>query len=797
VGGNSRGANQSGGSRRDNRGQAREFAEAGGEYLHFTLYKENKDTMDAVNTIARLLKVKASNFGFAGTKDRRAGTVQRISVFRQKSANLVWLNTRIPNIKVGDFAYTKEPLQLGQHGGNEFVITLKSCQPLGGDNCSLAQRMKMIQQAVECGLAYLKHNGYINYYGLQRFGTYTIGTHLLGMKILKGDYEGFIEDVLHVDDDLIKEIMSTAPQVHGAGKDFQNNRDDQNRARAITTWKTTKNASQALEFMPKRFSSETAIIRHLGRNPKDFTGAVLSITRGMRMMYVHAYQSYVWNFAATRRWSKYGAKVIEGDLVLVTGSRRRDRSDDDEVNPYDDNDDDNVYAQAHAVSAAEVASGKYTIFDVVLPTPGYDISYPRNEIGKFYVEFMGKPENGSLDPYEMRRKQREFSLSGNYRPLIGRLIGRPEYAVRAYHDDTEQMYPTDLDYALHKKNAEKRAKAAEYLAATTHTDPSVNRWAHFSQNPATYDNAMATERRRKADQEPPSDGGIPVTNETWVQTGVDGSAKRVKVARHHQQIENQANNGAPTPFPGLDVDMPEKVANHTPFPVGNGAPLTDDTKEASPPPVIFTDGPFPMIPFPKGASTTGARGVSDAYYEAIGRIPYAGPLPPGFKMDSEVGEVPQEPETKPQQTGMDYLRQLLHGHTNTADNQAASGSAPEATTQAPDAMNWYGQNMPKVPSGTATPNDGQTNDGSMALVKAEEPGNGQSDAEVVNGIPVPKLRMASDNPLSLMGAGTDEVSIAPAADKIAVILKFQLKASNYATIVLRELMGTTVEELAL
>jgi tRNA pseudouridine13 synthase len=112
-------------------------------------------------------------------------------------------------------------------------------------------------------------------------------------------------------------------------------------------------------------------------------------------------------------------------------------------------------------------------------------------------------------------------------------------------------------------------------------------------------------------------------------------------------------------------------------------------------------------------------------------------------------------------------------------------------------MNWYGQNMPKVPSGTATPNDGQTNDGSMALVKAEEPGNGQSDAEVVNGIPVPKLRMASDNPLSLMGAGTDEVSIAPAADKIAVILKFQLKASNYATIVLRELMGTTVEELAL
>jgi hypothetical protein len=46
------------------------------------------------------------------------------------------------------------------------------------------------------------------------------------MKILKGDYKGFIEDVLYIDDNLIKEIISTAPQVYGATKDLQNNRDD-------------------------------------------------------------------------------------------------------------------------------------------------------------------------------------------------------------------------------------------------------------------------------------------------------------------------------------------------------------------------------------------------------------------------------------------------------------------------------------------------------------------------------------------------------------------------------------------
>jgi tRNA pseudouridine13 synthase len=797
---NSRAASQNWG-RRDNsrRDQAREFGELGGEYLHFTLYKENKDTMDAVNTIARLLKIKASNFGFAGTKDRRAGTVQRISVYRQKASNLIWLNTRIPNVKVGDFAYSKEPLQLGQHGGNEFVITLKNCQPLGGDNCSLPQRMKMIQQAVECGLAYLKHHGYINYYGLQRFGTYTIGTHLLGMKILKGDYEGFIEDILHVDDDLLKEVLSNTPHHYGPGKDFQNSRDDHNRARGITTWKATKNAEKALEFLPKRFSSETAIIRHLGKNPKDFTGAVLSITRGMRMMYVHAYQSYVWNFVATRRWSKYGAKVIEGDLVLVTGTRRRDRSEDDEFNPYDDNDDDNIYAQAHAVTAAEVAEGKYSIFDVVLPTPGYDVSYPRNEIGQYYVEFMGKPENGALSPFDMRRKQREFSLSGNYRPLLGRLIGDPQYAVRAYREDTEQMYPTDLDYALHKKNAEKLAKAIAQMQPLPAVDPLVNRWAHFAQNAATYDDAMAAERRRKADQEPPSDA-VMVTNETWVQTGADGSAKRVKLARHHQQIENQANDlsrsDAAATIPTLTVEEPEE-ANLSRFPVGNGASLTEDKGNASPP-HIFTDGPFPMIPLPKGAiPTSGVRGVSDNYYAETGKIPYFGPLPAGFKMQTNAGsdapqdQQPTQPgEIKAEPSGSSDLNKTSNV-SNTGDNQATNTASEtiseEIKAQAADVMDWYGANMPTVSAGSANTAGGQGNGDSMALVKADP------DTEVINHVTLPKLRTASDNPFSASPADIDEGSIDPKADKIAVILKFQLKASNYATIVLRELMGTSVD----
>ncbi|MCV5132663.1 hypothetical protein OFL98_28675, partial [Escherichia coli] len=86
--------------------------------------------------------------------------------------------------------------------------------------------------------------------------------------------------------------------------------------------------------------------------------------------------------------------------------------------------------QARSLTHEHIASGKYIIFDVVLPTPGYDVIYPRNVFGKAYVDFMKKTENGGLDPYDMRRRQKEFSLSGNYRHLLGRVIGEPQYAIR-------------------------------------------------------------------------------------------------------------------------------------------------------------------------------------------------------------------------------------------------------------------------------------------------------------------------------------------------------------------------------
>lgn len=432
------------GGSRNKRSNQPSFNELGGEYLHFTLYKENKDTMDAVNQIGRILKVRPNNFGFAGTKDRRAATVQRMSVSRVRHEVLDFLNGQMTAFKMGDYKYSKYPIQLGDHGGNQFNITIKNVTLTHGQNQPLERRLQLTKEAVELAVNEMAKHGFINYYGLQRFGTHMVGTHELGMLLLKEDYEGATNALLDVDQDFLKQI--SAGTVH----ETPMNRDDINRVRAITEFKKGANPDSALAIMPRRFTAEMNIIEHLSKNARNFVGAILKIPRGMRNLYLHAYQSFVWNHVASYRWEKYGSKVIPGDLVLVTT----------ENTAGGDQEDESQFQRARALSEEEAASGKYSVFDIVLPGPGFDVEYPKNDIGQYYVDFMKKPENGGLDPYKMRRSVKDFSISGNYRHLLGRFKGEaPQWEVRTYVDDNEQMSPTDLDRILLRK--EEEAEEAE------------------------------------------------------------------------------------------------------------------------------------------------------------------------------------------------------------------------------------------------------------------------------------------------------------------------------------------------
>lgn len=451
-----------------NRGQGKlSWDELGGPYLHFTIYKENKDTMEVISYIARQLRMNPKSFQFAGTKDRRGVTVQRACVHRVYAERLAGISKSLRNATLGDYEYRKHGLELGDLVGNEFVITLRECEFPGVDPKG-ADAVTSASQIVEKSLRDLRDRGYFNYYGLQRFGTFSTRTDTVGIKMLQGDFKGACDAILHFN----PHVLAAAQNPDDSSTLIST--DDKARAEAIHIFQTTGRVNDALDKLPRKFSAEANLIRHLGRSKGDYLGALGTIPRNLRLMYVHAYQSLVWNFAAGERWRLYGDKVVEGDLVLIKEHEDEKTSEeletvdaDGEVIVVPQGEDaaataDDMFTRARALTAEEAVSGKYTLFDVVLPQPGFDVLYPANEMTDFYKRFMASEQGGGLDPFDMRRKWKDISLSGSYRKLLSRPSPDYSFEVKSYTKDDQQFVQTDFE-RLRKASGEAVPETAAEL----------------------------------------------------------------------------------------------------------------------------------------------------------------------------------------------------------------------------------------------------------------------------------------------------------------------------------------------
>lgn len=444
------------------------WKERGGDHLHFNLYKENKDTMEVISYLSRMLKMTPKSFNFAGTKDRRGATVQRASAYRLEAGRLAGMNRSLKSAAVGDYKYEKHGLELGELNGNEFIITLRECH-VGDDWEILSESEKITtsEQYLSQSLNRLRNQGFLNYYGLQRFGSFMNRTDTVGLKILQGDFQGAVDAILQFSPVALEASKSAADTATLVGKD------DRARADAINHWRTTGRTNETLDRLPRKFSAETALIRHLGRQRNDYIGALLSIQRNLRLMYVHAYQSLVFNLAVSERWKYFGNQVVEGDLVLV--HEHKEKVSQPEVNQSVDadgeiiiepegedraGDREDMFERARPISASEAESGQYSIFDIVLPLPGFDVEYPGNAIGEWYKTFMASEQGGGLDPYNMRRKQKDFSLSGSYRKMLARIGASHDVQIHSYREEDKQFVKTDMDLIKESKPENGSAEAA-------------------------------------------------------------------------------------------------------------------------------------------------------------------------------------------------------------------------------------------------------------------------------------------------------------------------------------------------
>ncbi|SCU95534.1 LAME_0F12508g1_1 [Lachancea meyersii CBS 8951] len=406
------------------------------EFVHFTAYKENKDTMDVANILARYLRVPTRVIRYAGTKDRRAITCQRMSVSKIGVERLNALNRVLKGVVLGGFKFENESLSLGDLQGNEFTIAIRDVKV--AENSTLT-----FEKILEEGCSSIQKNGFINYFGMQRFGTFSVSTHEIGKWILLGDWKK-VSDLILAEQENVLPISKEARKV----------------------WSETQDAEAALNKMPRQCVAESALLNCFveqqtsGSSTLDYFQAINKIPRNLRTMYGHAYQSYVWNAVASKRIELFGLEIVAGDLILDDGLNQASEpcnGGEDAATVKEDDEDfaedlrEAHFERARPVTQEEVDSGKYSINDVVLPSPGFDVVYPGNEtLRQLYVEVMSKD---GLDPFDMRRKARDFSLAGSYRNVIHK-PANIEYKILHYSSPTQQLVNTDLEILNNRKGKE-------------------------------------------------------------------------------------------------------------------------------------------------------------------------------------------------------------------------------------------------------------------------------------------------------------------------------------------------------
>ena len=223
-----------------------------GKHQIVKIKANNWDTHVLVKELSRKLNIGQKSIGFAGTKDKRAITTQHFSV-KTSRENLSAIN--LENTELEFLHSSIKPIRLGNLVGNKFKIKVTS----SSNNDHITNIFSELE------------GFFPNYFGIQRFGAVRPITHIVGEKIVQGDYEGAVLDYLTLG----------SPNFAGhEGREYLSE---------------TKDFTKSLEKFPPHMLFERQLLGHLSRNKGDYTGAILQLPESLSKMLVHGYQSLIFN----------------------------------------------------------------------------------------------------------------------------------------------------------------------------------------------------------------------------------------------------------------------------------------------------------------------------------------------------------------------------------------------------------------------------------------------------------------------------------------------------------------------
>ncbi|KAF4670212.1 hypothetical protein FOL47_002144 [Perkinsus chesapeaki] len=248
----------------------------------FVLKKTGWDTNALQRAVEQNLRLPSNSLHYGGTKDRFGVTYQYMTLptthdeqrIREAFDDISRGASRM--CEAGNFEVNTGPAKLrqGLSLGNCFRVRIRGAEP------GVGKRLSSIES-----------QGFINYYGLQRFGinpNHGEERHCnvdIGGAIVSGQYEKAVMKQWSSDGDIAKalQLLGSLDQLDSNAK----------------IWKSV------LLLLTKNRGPDRYRIALKGGVPHNVT-----------LLYLSAYQSYLWNQLASQRIRQGGLELMDGDVLL-------------------------------------------------------------------------------------------------------------------------------------------------------------------------------------------------------------------------------------------------------------------------------------------------------------------------------------------------------------------------------------------------------------------------------------------------------------------------------------------------
>lgn len=263
-----------------------------GNYSYFILKKTNLTMQQAIIAVAKSVGITSKRIHYCGTKDKVAITTQLISVqksnaeFAQRILDAIKESEDIELTYLGQF---NQRLNLSDNIGNKFTITI---------NELTEHEVKLLEE---------KDSQFevFNCFQSQRFGMCQ-NTHVIGLLLIQQNVKDALFEVLRtLPSKYIHEFEEYLNLIENVHINFDE----------LSQEELSQEFVKIKEVFPNFLKGYTSCIKHLIHHPKDVSGAFRTIPKKIRTLYVHAFQSAIFNELIIN----YKNKLTESEILYLVG----------------------------------------------------------------------------------------------------------------------------------------------------------------------------------------------------------------------------------------------------------------------------------------------------------------------------------------------------------------------------------------------------------------------------------------------------------------------------------------------